>query len=90
MITTYSRGNVTLTVDTSIGADRVMFTISRAAALTDDEVRRVNAELADYSASHGAQLLPAPDHEGWEIRSDTVLASDHGNETAELKWVAHP
>lgn len=32
MITTYSRGNVTLTVDTSIGADRVMFTISRAAA----------------------------------------------------------
>jgi hypothetical protein len=89
VIDTYRRSNVTLTVDDHGGAGQVTFTITRTAPLTDDEVRNVNAELADYNASHGAQLVQSPDTGEWEVRTGTVLASDHGDSGAVLQWVAH-
>lgn len=90
MIDTYSRGNVTLTVEEVAGAEKVMFAIIRAAPLTDTEVRHLNSELADYPAAHGAQLVNLPGTDEWAVRADTVLVSDHGNPTAELRWAARP
>ncbi|MEN4460921.1 hypothetical protein ABFV47_32820 [Mycolicibacterium fortuitum] len=89
MLNSYIRGGVTLTVNEPIGADNVTFTITRAAPLTDDEVRRINLELADYTAAHGAQLIQSPSTGEWEIRVDaTVVATDNGNPTAPLQWTA--
>lgn len=88
MRSTYSRGNVSLSVDQPIGSDQVTFTITREAPLSDDEVRRVNAELCDYPAARGAQLIRSPQTGEWHIRADTVLAGDHGDPTAELRWEA--
>lgn len=90
MISTYSRGNVTLTVEQTPGAGETTFTIVRAAALTDGDVRRVNAELADYPAARGAQLVQLPGTDEWVVRAGAVVASDQGDPTAKLRWVARP
>ncbi|WP_061003308.1 hypothetical protein [Mycolicibacterium mucogenicum] len=89
MITTYSRGNVTLIIDHRIGEAPTTFTIVRAGPLNTDDVRRVNAELNDYPPAHGAHLAQSPQTGYWEVRvdADTVLATDHGDTTADLKWV---
>ncbi|ORW08127.1 MULTISPECIES: hypothetical protein [Mycolicibacter] len=52
-ITTYSRGDFTLTADDHCGSDQVTLTVTRTAPFTDDGVRRLNNELADY----GAELI---------------------------------
>lgn len=88
MISTYSRGNVTLTAEQTPGEDEVTFTIVRTAALTDDDVLRVNAELADYPAARGAQLMQLPHTDEWVVRAGTVVVSDQGDPTAELCWVS--
>lgn len=87
---TYSRGNVTLTVDRPAGSDTVTFTISRAAPLTTDEVRRVNAELADYPSARGAALAHHAAVGRWEVRGGegAVLAHDGGDESVQLSWTA--
>lgn len=87
MISTYSRGSVTLTVKRDAGVDLLAFTIARTSPLTADEVRRVNAELSDYSTAHGAKLVQSPATGEWEVRANGVaLASDHGDHTSELRW----
>ncbi len=87
MISTYSRGSVTLTVERGAGADLLAFTITRTAPLTADEVRRVNAELSDYSTADGAELVQSPATGAWEVRANGIaLASDHGVYTSELQW----
>ncbi|KXO91046.1 Uncharacterised protein (plasmid) [Tsukamurella tyrosinosolvens] len=90
MRTGYSRGNVTLTVEEFADSSTVTFTITRTAPLTDDEVRRVNAELADYPAAHGAQLERVlVDTDEWQVRSrGLAVALDHGDPLAELRWEA--
>lgn len=89
MINTFHRGNVTLTVDDPIGADNVTFTITRTAELTDDDVRRVNVELADYPAAQGARLVQSRSSGEWEVRSGvTVLATGSASPTAQLQWTA--
>ncbi|OKH72785.1 hypothetical protein EB73_08335 [Mycobacterium sp. SWH-M3] len=89
MISTYSRGNVTLTVEQNPGADEVRFAIVRAAALTDDDVRRVNAELADYPAARGAHLVRIAGTDECVVRAGAgVVATDHGDAAAELRWVS--
>lgn len=88
MISTYSRGNVTLTVEQTPGVDEVTFTIVRTSALTDDDVRRVNAELAGCAVARGAQLVQLPGMDEWVVRSGAVVVSDHGDPTAELRWVS--
>lgn len=90
MITTYSRGNVTLTIEQLPGVDELTFTIVREAPLTADEVRRVNSELADYSTARGAQLMQVPGTDEWVVRAGAVVVSDKGDPTAELRWVARP
>lgn len=87
MISTYSRGSVTLTVERGAGADLLAFAITRTAPLTDDEVRRVNAELSDYATAQGAKLVQSPVTGEWEVRASGIaLASDHGDYTSELRW----
>lgn len=87
MINTYSRGNVTLTVDDHCREGNVTFTISREAPLTDDDVRRVNMELSDYPAANGARLERSSTAGEWEVRAGAVtLAGDGGDPTADLQW----
>ncbi|MFV8227333.1 hypothetical protein [Mycolicibacterium fortuitum] len=88
MISTYSRGNVTLTVEQTPGEGEVTFTIVRTAALTDDDVRRINAELADYPAARGAQLMQLPHTDEWVVGAGAIVATDQGDPTAELRWVS--
>ena len=89
MINTYHRGNVALTVDEPIGAGQVTFTITRTAELTDDDVRRVNAELADYPAAQGARLVQSRSAGEWENRSGvTGLETGIALPTAPLQWTA--
>lgn len=88
MISTYSRGNVTLTVERTSGVDEVTFTIVRTAALTDNDVLRVNAELADYSAARGARLMQLPRTDEWVVWAGAIVATDQGDPTAELCWVS--
>lgn len=87
MIDTYQRGNVTLTAETRSGLGEVTFTISREAPLTDDDVRRLNREIADHPAARGAQLVHVPETGAWVVRAGADLASDHGDPTADLRWV---
>ncbi len=56
-ITTYSRGDFTLTADDHCGSGQLRLTVTRAAPFTDDGVRRLNNELADY----GAELIAGAD-----------------------------
>ncbi|KMV13632.1 hypothetical protein ACT17_34330 [Mycolicibacterium conceptionense] len=93
MITTYSRGNVTLTVDQPAGTDQATFAIARTEPLTDDETRRVNDELASHSAAQGAQLVQDPDTgETLVIRpghgADAIVARDEGDAGHLLTWTA--
>lgn len=89
MITTYRRGHLALHVEYRVGESPVTFTIVRTGPLTPDDVRRINAELHDYSAAHGAHLIQSAQTGHWEVRADTdtVLASDNGDATAALTWV---
>lgn len=87
MISTYRRGNVTLNVETHIGLDEVTFTILREAPLNEDDVRRLNRELADYPAARGAQLVHVLETGEWVVRTGTDVVSDNGDPTAELRWV---
>ena len=87
MITTYSRGNFTLKVETRIGLDEVTFTILRTAPLTDDDAWRLNREIADYPAARGAQLVHVRETGAWVVRAGEELVSDNGDPTAELRWV---
>jgi len=87
MISTYIRGNVTLSVE-HIAGDRTAFAIKRTAPLTDDDIRRLNAELADCSS---AQLIRTRAlGETVVRRADTVMARDNGAETADLCWEETP
>lgn len=93
MITTYSRGNVTFTVDQPAGTDQATFTIARTAPLTGDEMRRVNNELTSYSVAQGAQLIQDPDSgESLVIRrghgADAIVARDGGDTDYLLTWIA--
>ncbi|MEW2484288.1 hypothetical protein AB0876_32350 [Mycobacterium sp. NPDC049093] len=88
MITTYSRGHVTLTVEQTPGADDVTFTIVRQAALTADDVRRVNAELDDYPAARGARLVQLAGTGEWVVQAGAVVVSDQGDPTADLRWMS--
>lgn len=96
MISSYRRGNVTLNVETRTGLDEVTFTvlhevtftILREAPLNEDDVRRLNRELADHPAARGAQLVHLPETGVWVVRADTDLVTDNGDPTAELRWVA--
>ncbi|MDB2196299.1 hypothetical protein [Mycobacteroides abscessus] len=87
MLNTYSRGHVTLTIDEPANAEQVVFTITRTGELTDNEISRVNAELADHAASRGAQLLRSQTR-ALEVRSEVLLASDGGEWTSPLRWTA--
>ncbi len=87
MITTYSRGNFTLKVQTRTGLHEVTFSIVRTAPLTDDDVLRLNREIADYPAAGGAQLVHVPETGAWVVRAGKDLVSDNGDPTAELSWV---
>lgn len=90
MITTYSRGNVTLTIDQPHNASHVTFTLTRHAPLAADDIRRVNNELADHPAAHGAQLTQSPGGT-WEIRTPhTIFTTDQGNPTSPLQWRSPP
>ena len=93
MITTYNRGNVTLTVNQPAGTEQATFTIARTAPLTDDEMRRVNSELTSYSIAQGAQLVQDPDTgETLVIRpghgADAIVACDGGDTAYLLTWIA--
>lgn len=77
MITGYSRGGITLTADYHVGSSQVTLTVTRTVEFTDDGVRRLNIELADY----GAELIPNPDTSagGWVLLAGgQVLAADSG------------